>query len=158
MRTEVGGFSPCSTRDPILAGQNLLLWTFPMTSRPSKVKPAPRPTLFERWFLGLSVFRAAVWGVGDCDPHPPEDIWQHLVTFLFVTSWGEGGRAPGMGGWRPERLLNTLWCTRSPSQQIINYLSLSIKSAKVEDFPGGPVAKILHSWSLVRKLDPTDHI
>ena len=55
----------------------------------------------------LLCFRAAVWGVGDCDPHPPEDIWPHLVTFLFATSWEEGGHATDIGGWKPERLLNT---------------------------------------------------
>ena len=45
--------APRSPREPILAGQNLVLWIFPMTSRPSKIKPAPHPALFERWFLGL---------------------------------------------------------------------------------------------------------
>ena len=74
--------APCSTRDPILAGQNLLLWTFPMTSRLSKVKPAPRPTLFERWFLGLFCALEQLseeWVIVTLTPQKTFDnIWWHF--------------------------------------------------------------------------------
>ena len=110
-RTKVDGFPPsCTTFSqrayPCWTKSCALDFSYDLQTFQNQTCPTSS-SIWEMIPGTLLCFRAAVWGVGDCDPHPPEDIWPHLVTFLFATSWGEGGHATGIGGWKPERLLNT---------------------------------------------------